>query len=74
MLDYELDAFEFSYDFGDSWYQSGLEPADWAVTGSAGVGYRFASNAEMTLDGYVRQVESGESPWFAIMAGVKMGF
>jgi hypothetical protein len=31
-------------------------------------------NKELSLDGYVRQVEDGESPYFALNAGFKMGF
>ena len=34
----------------------------------------LSSDKELTIDGYIRQVESGGSPYVAINAGFKMGF
>jgi hypothetical protein len=32
------------------------------------------ANKELTLDGYIREVEAGQSPYVAINAGFRMGF
>ena len=74
MLNSDLDSFKLSGDFGSASYNSGVSPSDWAVSGAAGLSYLVDDNKEVSLDGYIRSVEGGESPYYAITAGMKMGF
>jgi hypothetical protein len=74
MLNYELDSFGVSGDFGSASYNSDVAPSDWAVSGAAGLSYLVDPNKEVSLDGYIRSVEGGESPFYAVTAGFKMGF
>jgi hypothetical protein len=73
-LEYDLDSFEISGEFGSASYDSDVKPSDWAVSGAVGLSYLLETNKMLTLDGYIRQVESGEAPYYAISAGFKMGF
>lgn len=36
--------------------------------------FKVDDNKEISLDGYLRQVEDGDSPYVAVNAGFKMGF
>jgi hypothetical protein len=74
MFNYDLDSFKVSGDFGSASYESNVGPSNWAVSGAAGLSYMVDANKELTLDGYVRQVEDGASPYYAISVGFKAGF
>jgi hypothetical protein len=74
VFNYDLDKFKVSGDFGNVSYDSDIGPSNWALSGAAGIGYMIDDNKELSLDGYVRQVEDGESPYFAVNVGFKMGF
>ena len=73
MISSDLDAFEVSGDFGSASYQSGVKPSDWALSGAAGLSYMVDANKELTLDGFIRQVEDGEPPYVAVTAGFRVG-
>jgi hypothetical protein len=70
----DLDSFKISGDFGTVRYDSTVAPSQWAVSGAAGLSYRVDVNKELTLDGYIREVEAGQSPYVAVNAGFRMGF
>jgi hypothetical protein len=74
MLSHQIDSFKVTDESGTITFRSTLDPSNWALSGAAGLSYAFDTNKEITLDGYLRQVEDGEQPFFAVSAGVTMGF
>ena len=55
-------------------YDSKVKPSDWNLSGAVGLEYMLDEDKALTLDGYVRQEEDGDAPYYAITAGFKVGF
>ncbi len=55
-----LGSFTVNGDFSSMSNDSNVGPSDWAVSGTPDLSYMIDNNKELTLDGYIRQVESGE--------------